>query len=73
MTYRRNIALRYAIIESAWVAVKRDSALIMCFAQWATKMPKSKAIVKIARKLLNRIRFVLVHHQPYQIGVVQTA
>ena len=73
MTYRRNNALRYVIIESAWVAARRDPALMMCFNQWAMKMPKSKAIVKIARKLLNRIRFVLIHHQPYQIGVVQTA
>jgi transposase len=70
LTYRRNNTLRYVIIESAWVAARRDPALMMCFNQWAMKMPKSKAVVKIARKLLSRIRFVLIHRQPYQLGVV---
>lgn len=69
LTYRRNNTLRYVIIEAAWVAARRDPALMMCFNQWSMKMTKSKAIVKIARKLLSRIRFVLIHRQPYQMGV----
>lgn len=73
MTYRRNTALRYVIIESAWVAVRRDPALLLSYSRLTTTMPKSKAIVKIARKLLNRIRYVLIQRQPYQIGVVQAA
>ena len=28
-------------------------------------MVPSKAIVKVARKLVNRIYFVLKHHEPY--------
>jgi hypothetical protein len=28
-------------------------------------------IIKIARKLLNRIRFVLINQQPYEFGIVK--
>ncbi len=28
-------------------------------------------IIKIARKLLNRIRFVLINQQPYEYGLVK--
>jgi transposase len=67
LTYRRNTSLRRILIESAWIAVRKDPVLLLCFSQWAARMPKSKAIVKIARKLLNRIRFVLTHETPYQL------
>jgi len=73
MTYRRNTALRYVVIESAWTAIRLDPVLMLCFCRLSATMPKSKAIVKIARKLLNRIRFVLLHLQPYQINSMQAA
>ncbi|MGI8952943.1 MAG: hypothetical protein ACR2FN_15330 [Chitinophagaceae bacterium] len=28
-------------------------------------------IIKIARKLLNRIRYVLINQQPYEMGIVK--
>jgi transposase len=70
ITKRRNPFLRAILIESAWVAVRKDPALIMAFQQLAHRMPKNQAIVRIARKLLNRIRYVLKHQQPYQIRLV---
>jgi transposase len=73
LTYRRNPALRTVLIECAWIAVKRDPALLMCFNRYASRMPKNMAIVKIARKLLNRIRYVLKNQMPYQIRVVAMA
>ena len=63
---RRNPQLRALLIECAWVAARKDPALVMVFNRLATRMPKNKAIIRIARKLLNRIRFVLKQQQIYQ-------
>jgi transposase len=71
ITKRRNAQLRGILIESAWVAVRKDPALMMTFNTLCKKMPKNNAIVRIARKLLNRIRYVLKNQQEYVSGVVQ--
>jgi transposase len=63
ITYRRNATLRTVLIESSWVAVRKDPALMMAFNKFSLRMKKTKAIVHIARKLLNRIRFVLKNRQ----------
>jgi|TARA_B100000315_G_C14542577_1_gene571640 transposase len=67
---RRNSRLRALIIEAAWVAVRKDPALMMTFNTLTKRMTKNKAIIRIARKLLNRIRFVLKNNCPYQTSVV---
>jgi transposase len=71
MTGRRNAQLRLMLIESAWTAVRKDPALIMAFNELCKQMTKTKAIVRIARKLLNRIRYVLKNQQEYVPAVVQ--
>jgi transposase len=71
MTGRRNAQLRVVLIESAWTAVRKDPALMMAFNELCKHMTKTKAIVRIARKLLNRIRFVLKNQQEYVPAVVQ--
>jgi transposase len=71
ITKRRNSHLRGILIESAWVAVRKDPALVMTFNTLCKKMPKNNAIVRIARKLLNRIRYVLKNQQEYLLAVVQ--
>ncbi len=70
---RRNPLLRALLIECAWVAVRKDPALLMAFTKLSARMPKNKAIIRIARKLLNRIRFVLKNQKPYQSCVVQVS
>jgi len=65
ITPRRNAHVRWILIQAAWVAVRKDPALMMTFAQYCKRMRKNRAIVKIARKLLNRIRYVLKHQTPY--------
>jgi transposase len=65
ITERKNPYLRWILIESSWIAVRQDSALALSFTTLSQRMPKNQAIVRIARKLLNRIRFVLKHQQPY--------
>ncbi|MFH2003560.1 MAG: IS110 family transposase, partial [Bacteroidota bacterium] len=71
ITRRQNAILRSSLIESAWIAARKDPALLMTFSSLAKRMPKNKAIIRIARKLLNRIRFVLKNQQPYVMAVVQ--
>ncbi len=65
ITPRRNAHLRWILIEAAWVAVRKDPALMMAFTEYCKRMRKNRAIVKIARKLLNRIRYILKHQTPY--------
>jgi transposase len=65
ITRRRNAMLRSVLIEASWVAIRKDPALTMAFLNLSRRMKKTKAIVAIARKLLNRIRFVLKNQRPY--------
>jgi transposase len=71
MTHRRNSQLRAVLIEAAWVAARKDPVLLQAFHDYGQRMRKTKAIVKIARKLLNRIRYVLKNQAEYVPGVVQ--
>ncbi len=71
ITERRHSQLRCVLVEASWVAVRKDPALLMAFLQYCKRMRKTKAIVKIARKLLNRIRYVLKNQMPYVPAVVQ--
>ncbi len=72
ITTRRNPMLRGLLIECAWVAARKDPALHQAFNKLAARMPKNKAIIRIARKLLNRIRFVLKNQQPYEMSIART-
>jgi transposase len=67
---RRNQHLRHLLIESSWIAVRKDPALIKSFNELAKRMPKNKAIIRIARKLLRRIHFVLKNQEYYEPCVV---
>lgn len=67
---RRNQNLRYLLIESSWTAVRKDPALLMSFNELAKRMPKNQAIIRIARKLLARIRFVMKNQENYEPCVV---
>ncbi len=66
ITPRRNPHLRYLLIESAWIAVRADPSMLKTFTELSKRMKKSKAIIRIARKLLNRIRFVWKNESEYK-------
>lgn len=70
MTYRRNRYLRYAIIEAAWVAIRNDAALLATYNRLIVRMKKQEAITRIAKKLLNRIRYVWSNDSTYVRGVL---
>ena len=69
MIKRGRKALKIIIIECAWTAARQDPALMVKFNTLSKRMAKNKAIIRIARKLLNRIRRVLIHQEEYVIGV----
>ena len=69
ITPRKNPHLRYLIIEAAWIAVRSDSSMLKAFTKLTRRMKKSAAIVKMARKLLNRIRFVWKNETQYKCFV----
>ena len=45
--------------------------MMEAFQQYCKRMRKTKAIIKIARKLLNRIRYVLKNQAEYITGVIE--
>jgi len=70
-TERRNPALQHMLIESVWAAVRKDPALLMTFERLCTHVTKTNTIIRIARKLLNRIRYVLKNQMEYVPAVIQ--
>ena len=71
ITDRRNRILRHLIIESSWIAVRKDPALLIAFERLSKNMKPTRAISPIARKLLNRIRYVLKNQKEYVPAVIQ--
>jgi transposase len=72
ITYRKHKQLRSELVECAWAAKRNDPALALYYTEQIKGGKNGKAaIVKVARKLLSRIRSVWLSGQPYQIGVVQ--
>jgi transposase len=69
ITRRGNKTLKDCFIESAWVAARTDPALMVKYNQLCGRMNGNKAIVRIARMLLNRVRYVLVNEKEYEFGV----
>jgi transposase len=67
VTPRCRALLRSYIIESAWVAIRLDPAMQTYYRKHIGKNPKS-IIVKIARKLMNRMLSVIKTETPYQIN-----
>ena len=55
---QHNKYLRTLLVEAAWIAVRKDPALTASFNEYLRRMSKQEAIVRIAKKLLNRIRYI---------------
>lgn len=67
---RSNKQLRSMLIESSWITIRQDPALMMRYSELRKRMEANKAIIKIAKKLLSRIKHVLKNNEPYEKGVV---
>ena len=72
LTIRRHRQLRSDLIECAWTAKRTDPALSLYYHEQLKRGKQPKLIiVKIARKLLSRIRYVWLSEKPYEKGVVK--
>jgi transposase len=71
MSNRGNAHVKGVLIECAWVARRLDPALTLSYENLVKNMKAQEAIIRIAKKLLSRIRYVLLNKQPYVIGVVK--
>lgn len=70
LTLRKNKYLRYLLIEASWVAIKHDEALFKYYSNLTKRMKKTRAIISVARKLLNRIRHVWLTSEAYRTRLV---
>lgn len=70
ITPRRNKYLRTLLIEAAWTATREDPALTLAFKELIKRMSPERAIVRIAKKLLRRLRHAWRHQTLYVTGVV---
>jgi transposase len=70
ITHRQNCRLRNAIIESSWVIIRQDPAMLMRYKNYCKSMHKNKAIIRIGKHLLSRIRYVLKQQKPYVQAVL---
>ena len=70
MTFRGQKTLKSLLVESSWTAARSDPALMMCYLGYVKRMEPNKAVVRIARKVLNRMYFVLKNKMEYVPGVV---
>ncbi len=68
---RKHNQLRPMLVEAAWQAIRKDPALLDAYEQLTKKMKGNEAIIRIARKLLRRMRAVLLSGIEYQKGVVK--
>jgi len=70
ITQRCNEFLREAIMESSWMLIRKDPAMLMKYNEYRKRMNNNKAIVRIGKHLLARIRYVWNNQKEYERGVV---
>lgn len=71
MSRRGRKQLKCVLVEAAWAAVRKDPAMMVKYKELTQRMNGNKAIIRIARKLLNRVRHILIHRQEYELGVIK--
>lgn len=70
LSNQQNKYLRAMLVESAWVAVRKDPAMTQAYGRLVMRMGKQKAILRIAKKLLNRVMYVWKNEKEYVFSVV---
>lgn len=70
ITPRANRALRSMLIESAWTAIRIDPSMAYSYNNLCNRMKKNEAIIRITKKLLNRIRFVMKNETEYVYSTI---
>jgi transposase len=70
ITHRGHKFMREMLVESSWTTARRDPALQLAFGKLCQRMEPNKAIIRIARKVLNRIYYTLKNKTEYECGIV---
>jgi transposase len=70
ITHRCNNRLRTAMIESCWMLISKDPAMLMKYSGYCRKMNKNQAIIRIGKHLLSRIKYVLTKKEKYETCLV---
>jgi len=71
MSYRHHKGLRSSLVECAWTTISKDPVMLHRYDELKKRLTGKRAIVKIARKLVSRIYYVLRNEKPYEIGLVK--
>ena len=71
MIKRGRRILKTMLIEASWDAVRLDPVLMAKYNELTRTMKGNKAIIRITRKLLSRIRHVLQFQETYRICTVK--
>lgn len=71
ISFRGQKVLKSILVESSWIASRKDPALNLSYNTYVRRMEANKAIIRIARKLLNRIYSVLKYKKKYEFCVVK--
>lgn len=69
LSVRRHNQLRSMLVEAAWQLIRRDAAMLDHYKTLTRRMKGQDAIIRVARKLLRRIRAVLLSEKMYVVGV----
>lgn len=66
MTFRGNKQIGPMLIEASWVSVSRDIELSAAYRTYCQRMKRQDAIIRIARKLSNRILSIMKTNKKYE-------
>ena len=69
LSERRHNQLRSMLVEAAWQLVRRDPAMLDYYKALTKRMKGQDALIRIARKLLRRMRAVILSKRMYVRGV----
>jgi transposase len=67
---RKHNQLRASLIQAAWQAIRTDPVMLETYQQLIKRMKGTQAIVRIARKLVRRIRAIQLNATFYLKGVI---
>ena len=70
ISFRQNKFLRSLIIEAAWRAVREDPAMTLKYKELTKRMKPQEAIIRIAKKLVKRIRHLWLINDQYVYALV---
>lgn len=69
ITKRGNSFIRRILIECGWIIIRKDPAMAKAYKEYCKRMTGKRAIIRITKKLLSRIRYVLKNRKKYKIGL----